>query len=344
MLQPEEGGILRLPRDDDLRLVQAADATMGTLALLVAHDLKLFPALSQGPQTAAQVASDLGIAVRPAEALLCVAEAQGFVESANGIYRLTSLAEDYLLPESPTYYGGMLDLRIATNSFNSFDALKRAVLNDVAPAYGGENLFESNAASVSRAETFTRAMHSRSVAAALAWPRLLDLSGNRVMLDVAGGSGAHSIGAALAWPNLRGVIFDMEQVCSIAREYVKAEGLSDRISTQAGDMWRDSLPPADLHFYSNIYHDWPPEKCSFLTQKSFDALPTGGRLVVHEMLYDDDKRGPLETAIYSITMLLWTEGRQYSGRELTEMLSEAGFNDVEVKRSFGLWSIVTGVK
>jgi hypothetical protein len=41
---------------------------------------------------------------------------------------------------------------------------------------------------------------------------------------------------------------------------------------------------------------------------------------------------------------LWTEGRQYSGKELTEMLSEAGFKAVEVKRSFGLWSIVTGVK
>ena len=49
------------------------------------------------------------------------------------------------------------------------------------------------------------------------------------------------------------------------------------------------------HFYSNIFHDWPPEKCSFLTRKSFDALPPGGRLVVHEMLYDDDKKGPLET-------------------------------------------------
>jgi hypothetical protein len=86
---------------------------------------------------------------------------------------LTSLAEDYLLPESPTYYGGMLDLRIATSSTNSLDALKRAVLNDAAPAYGGGGIFESHAANVGRAETFTHAMHSRSIAAALAWPRLL---------------------------------------------------------------------------------------------------------------------------------------------------------------------------
>ena len=25
-----------------------------------------------------------------------------------------------------------------------------------------------------------------------------------------------------------------------------------------------------------IYHDWPPEKCQFLTRKSFESLPPGG--------------------------------------------------------------------
>jgi len=62
------------------------------------------------------------------------------------------------------------------------------------------------------------------------------------------------------------------------------------------------------------------------------------------MLYDDDKRGPLEAANYSMFMLLWTEGRQYSGAELVAMLAESGFEEIEVKRTFGLWSIVTGRK
>ncbi len=332
------------PRNDDTKLIQALDAIMGSLALLVAHDLKLFPVLSQGPRTLAEVATALGIAERPAEALLCVAVAQGFVESANGNYWLTSTAEDYLLPDSPTYYGGMLDLRIASLAYNNFDGLKRAVLSNAPQAYGGGDIFESHAMSANRAQTFTRAMHSRSVSAGLAWPRLLDLSGHRVMLDVAGGSGAHAMGAILAWPQLEAVVFDLAPICAIAAQYIGAQGLSDRISTHVGDMWREPLPTADLHFYSNIYHDWPPEKCRFLTQKSFDALPTDGRLVIHEMLYDDDKRGPLEAAIYSITMLLWTEGRQYSGAELAAMLGDVGFTSIEVKRSFGLWSIVTGCK
>jgi ubiquinone/menaquinone biosynthesis C-methylase UbiE len=229
-------------------------------------------------------------------------------------------------------------------SLYNFDALKQAVLSNAPQAYGGGDAFASHAAIASRAETFTRAMHSRSIAAALAWPRSLDLSRHHTMLDVAGGSGAHSIGAALAWPQIRAIVFDMASVCAIAREYAAESGLSARIDAMAGDMWREPFPAADLHFYSNIFHDWPPDKCRFLTRKSFEALPAGGRLIIHEMLYDDDKCGPLEAANYSMLMLLWTEGRQYSGAELRAMLAETGFTEIEIKRTFGLWSIVTGCK
>jgi hypothetical protein len=325
-------------------VVQVLDAVNGTFALLVAHDLKLFPALSQGPLTLAQVAARLGIAERPAEALLCVAAAQGFVHCANGAYSLTALAEDYLLPDSPTYYGGMLDLRIATASLHGFEALKQAVLRNTPPAYGDGGIFEAHAVDAARTQKFTRAMHSRSIAAALAWPQKLDLSKHRKMLDIAGGSGAHSIGAALQWPQLEAIVFDIPVVCPIAEEYIAAAGLGARIRTHRGDMWRDPLPIADVHFYSNIYHDWPPEKCRFLTGNSYASLPSGGRLIVHEMLYDDDKTGPLEAAIYSTVMLMWTEGRQYSGAELAAMLGDAGFTGIEIKRSFGLWSVVTGSK
>lgn len=332
------------PRVDDTKLIQALDAMNGTFALLVAHDLKLFPTLSKGPLTLAQVAVALGIAERPAETLLCVAAAQGFVQCSNGRYSLTTTAEDYLLPDSPTYYGGMLDLRIATLDLYSFNAMKRAVLTNAPQVYGDGDAFGSHAVDAKRAETFTRAMQSRSVAPSRVWPRLLDLSQHETMLDVAGGSGAHAIGAVLEWPQLHAIVFDLAPVCSIAQEYIAARGLQGRIRTVAGDMWRDPLPAADLHFYANIYHDWPPEKCQLLTRRSFKSLPAGGRLVIHEMLYEDDKTGPLEAAIYSATMLLWTEGRQYSGAELTAMMGDAGFIDIETKRSFGLWSIVTGRK
>ena len=43
-------------------------------------------------------------------------------------------------------------------------------------------------------------------------------------------------------------------------------------------------------------------------------------------------------------MLGWTTGRQYSGKEISEMLTDAGFLGIEIKPAFGFMSIVTGRK
>ena len=164
---------------------------LGGLAFLVSYDLKLFQALGHGPQTAAQLAAALHIGERPAEALLGVAAAQGFVQCSNDVYALTPMAEEYLLPQSPTCYGGMIDLRMAAMPVYTFETLKKSELTDTPQAYGDRDVFSANAEDSSRAQAFTRAMHSRSMAAALAWPQLLDLSGHHKMLDIGGGSGAH---------------------------------------------------------------------------------------------------------------------------------------------------------
>jgi len=187
-------------------------------------------------------------------------------------------------------------------------------------------------------------MHSTIMAPALAWPEKIDLSLHRSMLDIGGGSGAHCIGAVTRWPKLNATVFDMASVCEVAREIAAEHGLTGRISTHVGDLWKSTLPEADLHFYGMIFHDWPPDKCRFLAGKSFAALPGGGRIIIHEMLFNDDRTGPWAVAAMNITMLLWCEGQQYSGSQLSEMLRQAGFEKIEVIPTFGYWSIVTGVK
>ena len=45
-----------------------------------------------------------------------------------------------------------------------------------------------------------------------------------------------------------------------------------------------------------------------------------------------------------MVMLMYIPGEQYSGRELSTMLTDAGFRDIEVKPTFGYWSVATGLK
>jgi hypothetical protein len=93
-----------------------------------------------------------------------------------------------------------------------------------------------------------------------------------------------------------------------------------------------------------IFHDWPPDRCRFLATKSFQSLPGDGRIIVHEMLFNDDRTGPFPVAALNVDMLVAMPGQQYSGKEILAMLTDAGFREVEVKPTFGYWSIVTGCK
>jgi O-methyltransferase/methyltransferase family protein len=318
----------------------------GCRVLLLAHELKLFPLLAERPRTLAEICDVLKIARRPAEALLTVCISLGLVQRAEERYGLTSVSEEYLVPSSPTFFGGRLDMMIANENqpVGFLDPLKEAVRTNASQIYAGAGLFTVHAQDAARAGTFTRAMHGVSMGPALVWPDTLDLAGHRIMLDIGGGSGAHAIGATQRWPSLHAIVLDLAPVCEVADEYIAHYGLQQRIGTMVVDLWQDPFPPADVHFYSNIYHDWPPEKCQFLTRKSFESLQPGGRLIIHEMLYNDEKTGPFAVASVAIAMLLSTEGQQFVGRELAAMLVEAGFVDIEVRPTFGYWSIITGRK
>jgi cyclopropane fatty-acyl-phospholipid synthase-like methyltransferase len=333
------------PRADDRLMRDVLFGISGYAAVLVAHDLKLYPLLAKQALTLSETCDALNIAPRAAEALISVSTALGLLEERDGRFSPTPIAEDYLLEGSATYFGDYFDMMIQNYSVYSFESLKRAVLTDRPQFYGGEEVFTSHQQRADRVRAYTCAMHGTSMAAALAWPKKVDLSGHRLMLDIGGGSGAHAIGAVQQWGELKAVVFDLAPVCGVAEEFIDQHGVRDRVTTHVGDMWSDAFPRADVHLYSQVYHDWPPDKCQQLVRKSYEALAPGGRLILHEMLYNDRKTGPFATAAMNISMLLWyEEGRQYSGAELSAMLREAGFSDIKVTPTFGHYSVVTGRK
>jgi hypothetical protein len=84
------------------------------------------------------------------------------------------------------------------------------------------------------------------------------------------------------------------------------------------------------------------ESCSSRRFDVIDRSAKGGRIILHEILYNDEKTGPFAAVGLSMVMMGWTEGEQYSGAELSAMLTDAGFRDIEVKPTFGYYSIVTG--
>ncbi|AOI50308.1 methyltransferase [Burkholderia oklahomensis] len=335
---------LTLPRRDDIAIY---DITLGLFvspAMLIAHRAGLFRQLDGRPSTLGELCAALGLARRPAEALVNIAVALGFVRRDADRYALTTLGEDLLVERSPTYFGAFFDLMYEASDTFSLKSLETAIRDDAAHPYGSPDVFQSHEQQDELAKRFTRAMESASAVHAPVWPTKLDLSMHRVMLDIGGGSGVHTRGALSAWPALHGILFELPNVCELSRPYFEKSSVRERVALHPGDMLHDPFPDADLHFYSNVFHAWPREEDALLARKSFEALPPGGRIVLHEVLYRDDKSGPLAAAASSLMMISWTEGEQYSSHELSAILTDAGFSSIETIPSSGYYSLVTGVK
>ena len=100
----------------------------------------------------------------------------------------------------------------------------------------------------------------------------------------------------------------------------------------------------DAVFFSCVLHDWDLEHRTELIRRSYDALPAGGRIFIHEMLLGDGGDGPFPAALYSLSMRIGTLGKQFTAPEMRQSLERAGFGDVEVHNTFGDFSLMSARK
>lgn len=63
-------------------------------------------------------------------------------------------------------------------------------------------------------------------------------------------------------------------------------------------------------------------------------------LFIQHCFYVDNRDGPVANAMVSLDMLFWTEGQQYSAKELFEMLTAVGFKNPSILPTIGYWSVV----
>lgn len=95
----------------------------------------------------------------------------------------------------------------------------------------------------------------------------------------------------------------------------------------------------------HILHDWDLAQKRTLLTKTYNALPSGGALVVYEALIDDDRRTNAFGLLMSLNMLIETTGGfDYTGADCCGWMQEAGFSQTYMKHLLGPDSMVVGIK
>jgi predicted O-methyltransferase YrrM len=300
------------------------------LVAAVSH-FNVFARLADGPRGFADLRDELGLSERAANVLFTALRAMGTLTlDGAGRLTLTPLAREHLVPGGAFYvgdYGGLAAqspgvVAMAERLRSSRPA--GAEKPDVGAAFifreGVESAMEKEASA--RSLTLALAGRAKNVAPLLA--RNLPLPGATHLLDLGGGTGLYAIALLQANPALRATVLDRPEVLKVAAEFAAAAGVTDRLTLTPGDMFTATLPPADVVLLSNILHDWEVAECRTLVARAALALPSGGRLVIHDVFLDDDLGGPLSIALYSAALFSLTEGRAYSAAEYRGWLREAG--------------------
>ena len=338
------------PTQDDRVMWDMWESQFRLPACTVADELGIFRALGDAALTTDQLAGGLGVDMHALSILLAALASSELLEKREGKWRALPAARTWLHPDGEGYWGGFL---VGYRTRNPLHAqLLEAVRTGKRPESfdSGAPEWERGEMDAEAAERIAWFMHAHSMAPARGAAAQPVFGEVRHLMDIGCGSGVYGVEIARAHPGLKVTLLDLAAMAHEAGNYVERAGMRERVGTAACNMFTEDWPQGgsggpDAHFFANVFHDWSVETNTLLAKKSFEALPSGGRIFLSEVLMDDDGAGPWHAAAFSLLMLIGTLGKQYSLPELREILGGVGFTGIEaVRTGGGYYSLVSARK
>ncbi len=299
--------------------------------VLSAYELGIVGAVGDRGGTSADVAGTIGTDRRATDRLMNALAAMGLLLKEGGVFRNTPAGLRFLLPSSPDYMAGLMH---TVHLWDTWSTLTEAVRRGTSVPAG--QMRRANQTTWTTA--FIAAMNDRARKQAPLTASLMELKEGMRILDVGGGSGAFSSAFVRAKRGVRATVFDLPQVLPLTEQYVRAEGLNDRIDFAAGDYTRDALPRGyDLVFLSAIIHSNPPDENRELIRKCASSLNPKGTLVVQDFIMDESRTDPAAGALFAINMLVGTAaGDTYTESEIRSWMEESGMIGIDrIETPFG---------
>lgn len=335
-----------LPQTDPVEIYRYRDGLYAVDLLTAAlTEFDFFTWLAEHPASLPVICAGLRIEPRPADVMLTLFVADGFVRCVGGVFEITELAREHLVSGSPfflgPYYASLKERPVVRDFVKILRTGKPANWG----SYQHEKEWSEAMLTDEFATTFTAAMDCRGGYLGAAMASSFDARGHSRLLDIAGGSGIYACAMVARHPALAAMVLERPPVDAIARKMIAKRGFAERVSVVAGDMFAQALPGGcDLHLLSNVLHDWDVDKVRLLLAASFRALEPGGTLIVHDAHLNADKTGPLPVARYSALLMSVTEGRCYSVTEMGALLAEAGYQEFHFAPTAADRSIITALK
>jgi acetylserotonin N-methyltransferase len=320
-----------LTQPDPSVILGLLEAFRRSKTMFAAVSLGVFDALESGPQSAAALATTLKLDAGALERLLDGCVCLRVLAKQGSLYKNTPTASAYLCEQSPARMTGYLKYsnEILWKMWANLEGAVREGTNRWQETFGWDGpIFSSFFKTEAAMREFLMGMHGQGLVSSPQVATAFDLSRFHRLVDLGGATGHLVVAACERYPQLRGVVFDLPETGSLAREIVGASAAASRIEVIAGDFFVDELPEGDIYSLGRILHDWTEAKGLALLKRIHDRLPAGGALLIAEKLLNEDKSGPHWAVMQNLGMLLYTEGKERTLTEYKALLTQVGFAEV----------------
>lgn len=299
-----------------------------------ALDLDLFTHMGNRFWTPKALARTLKANERGVEIILRNLKTAGMLTQRGTTYGVEKLGRTFLNRNSPAYLGAYLELvhRQWENWAHLTDSVRtgKPIEND------GPDDPEDR-------QSFTWAMHQRSLKPAKQVAAQLDLNNAQTLLDVGGGPGTYALEFLKKHSTLQAGIWDRGPALEVARKIAQPLRQAKRLSYYPGDLFDNPVPGKfDVMWLSNVLHIFSPAENKALFKKLKRALNPGGRILIQDtFLMNKPGCDALGTNLFAITMLLFTPtGNTYSAQDVQQWLKTSGLKKtrcLQLKKGTGDW-------
>jgi hypothetical protein len=316
-------------------VMQLATAYWTSRCLHVAAELGVADVLGDEPQTAEALARALGVLPDPLHRILRALANHGVFEhdGEHFAHNETSRLLRSGVRGSLRSLARMMGLRVHWDAYRELDTVLRTGQPPIAQVTQG-GLFPHLAGHPEEAQLFHEAMAGKSVSQIGPVTQAYDFGAFGTIGDIGGGLG-HLLYAVLETaPRARGVLFDLPQAISRARE-----SNMPRVSYVSGDFFKDPIPPCDAYLMMTVLHDWSDAESIAILRNLKAGAPHGAKLLLVEGVVEPTARDNFILDL-DIEMLVMTTGRERTRGEWEALLSQGGFRLARIVPTLASSSII----
>jgi demethylspheroidene O-methyltransferase len=161
--------------------------------------------------------------------------------------------------------------------------------------------------------------------------QMVSFKGINRLLDVGGGSGMFLSHVLKKYPSLSGSVLDLPEVLPSAESHLTKEALRERVTLCPGS-FRDSALPAghDAISLIRVLYDHDDASVAALISKVYDALPSGGRLIISEPMSGGSRPDPAGDVYFALYTMAMGTGKARSAKEIAEICKRSGFERIRI--------------